>query len=53
MHKSTPTLKMLQLAPKYFGQIPVNEDSVLSQKDVLQEMDEYFGSHAESEVVNK
>lgn len=43
--------EMLQLAPKYFGQIPVNEDSVLSQKDILQEMDEFFGDHAESEVV--
>lgn len=42
--------EMLQLAPKYFGQIPVNEDSVLSQQDILQEMDEYF-SNAEAQIV--
>lgn len=43
--------EMLQLAPKYFGQIPVSEDSVLSQQDILQEMDEYFARNAEAEVV--
>lgn len=45
--------EMLQLAPTYFGQIPVSEASVLEQKDVLQEMDEFFGADAESEVVKK
>ena len=43
--------EMLQLAPKYFGQIPVDNDSVISQQDILEQMDEYFGDSADTEVV--
>ena len=44
--------ELLNMAPKYFGQIPVNEDSVLSDKDILQEMDEFFNVSAEEMVSN-
>ena len=30
------------IAPKYFGQIPVNDDSVTPSSDVLNDMDAYF-----------
>ena len=44
--------ELLNMAPQYFGQIPVNEDTVLSDKDVLKEMDEYFNVSAEEIVSN-
>ena len=44
--------ELLNMAPKYFGQIPVNEDSVLSDKDILEEMDEFFNASAEEVVSN-
>jgi len=34
--------EMLNLAPKYFGQIPVGDEGSLSDDDVIAEMDEYF-----------
>lgn len=42
--------EMLQMAPKYFGQIPVDKFSVLNQTDVLREMDEYFKIYPERDV---
>ena len=30
------------IAPKYFGQIPVNDDSITPSSDVLNDMDAYF-----------
>jgi len=45
--------EMLNLAPKYFGQIPVTEESGLSDKDILQEMDEFFNETSAEEIVSK
>ncbi len=45
--------EMLQMAPKYFGQIPVGQDSVLDDQDILQQMTEYFGDDVSTEVVSK
>jgi chromosome segregation ATPase len=39
----------LNIAPKYFGQIPVSTDSVISDKDIMDEMDEYFDSKLNDE----
>jgi DNA repair exonuclease SbcCD ATPase subunit len=36
----------LNIAPKYFGQIPVSADSVISDTDILDEMDTYFDGKA-------
>jgi hypothetical protein len=36
--------EMLTIAPKYFGQIPVNADAISSDTDILDEMDAYFDS---------
>lgn len=36
--------EMLSLAPKYFGQIPVGEDEISADTDVLAEMDAYFAA---------
>jgi chromosome segregation ATPase len=30
------------IAPKYFGQIPVNDDSIIPSSDILNDMDAYF-----------
>ena len=44
--------EMLSLAPKYFGQIPVSEDSIDLSGDILDEMDAYFNQKADdSELV--
>jgi chromosome segregation ATPase len=43
--------EMLNLAPRYFGQIPVGEDSITSDTDVVQEMDAYFAKEVENEDV--
>jgi hypothetical protein len=45
--------EILQLAPKYFGQIPVDKDSVLDQEDILEEMENFFSNRVQSEVVTK
>ncbi|MCH2181208.1 MAG: hypothetical protein MK108_04310 [Mariniblastus sp.] len=45
--------EMLNLAPKYFGQIPVSQDEIVSDRDILQEMDDYFNQNDNQEVVNK
>jgi chromosome segregation ATPase len=39
----------LNIAPKYFGQIPVSTDSVISDKDIMDEMDEYFDAKLNDE----
>lgn len=43
--------EMMQLAPKYLGQIPVSKDSVLDDQDILQQMTEYFAEDLDTEVV--
>lgn len=46
--------EMLSLVPKYFGQIPVNVEDVLSSdSDVLQEFDAYFNNVEDGTVVTK
>ena len=45
--------EMLNLAPRYFGQIPVSQDEIISDRDVLKEMDAYFNKSDSNEVVNK
>lgn len=44
--------EMLNLAPKYFGQIPVSKGEILSDRDILEEMDAYFNKVDSTEVVN-
>ncbi len=44
--------EMLNLAPKYFGQIPVSQDEIISDKDILKEMDAYFNAASDNEVAN-
>jgi hypothetical protein len=39
----------LNIAPKYFGQIPVSADSVISEKDIMDEMDAYFDGQSDEE----
>ena len=41
--------EMLSLAPKYFGQIPVGEGQVSTDKSILEEMDAYFNKPVDSE----
>lgn len=44
--------EMLSLVPKYFGQIPVNTDDIIStDKNILDEFDAYFSSDDDSSVV--
>jgi chromosome segregation ATPase len=43
--------EMLNLAPKYLGQIPVSPDSEVNTADVVQEFDEYFGRTGEDDDV--
>lgn len=43
--------ELMRLAPKYLGQIPVSEDSVLDDEDIVQQMTEYFATDVSSEVV--
>lgn len=38
----------LQLAPKYYGQIPVSPESVVPNSNVLEEMDAYFNQDHDS-----
>lgn len=45
--------EMQQMVPKYFGQIPVDEDSVVSQRSALERMTELFGDSTGNEVVTK
>ena len=45
--------EMLQLAPKYFGQIPVTADEIVDNSNILQQMDSYFGDPVTDEVVAK
>ena len=44
--------EMLSLAPKYLGQIPVGDDLIESDKDILTEMDAYFSKSTDDEMVN-
>lgn len=39
----------LNIAPEYFGQIPVSEDSVLPNSDIMEEMDAYFDNKSDDE----
>ena len=44
--------EMLSLAPKYFGEIPVSNDSVLADDgDILDEFDAYFSKDSDGTVV--
>jgi chromosome segregation ATPase len=46
--------EMLSLVPKYFGQIPVSSDEVISaDSDVVQEFDAYFNKVDDGTVVKK
>jgi chromosome segregation ATPase len=46
--------EMLNLAPKYFGQIPVGEESIAdADKDVVQEFDRYFNEVEDSSLTQK
>lgn len=45
--------EMQQMVPKYFGQIPVDEDSVVSQRSALERMSELFEDSSGNEVVTK
>ena len=42
--------EVLNIAPKYYGQIPVNVDSLDDDSDILSDMDDYFGGDAEGSV---
>lgn len=48
--------EVLNIAPKYYGQIPVGEQSIQSDTNILDEMDAYFDRKAEdtedSEIIN-
>jgi chromosome segregation ATPase len=39
----------LNIAPKYFGQIPVSADSVVPDTDIMEEMDAYFDSKSDDD----
>ena len=41
--------EVLNIAPKYYGQIPVNADSIVPDTDILEEMDAYFDGKSESD----
>ena len=41
--------EVLNIAPKYYGQIPVNADSITADSDVLSEMDAYFSKDSKSD----
>lgn len=44
--------ELMRLTPKYLGQIPVSEDSVLdADQDIVQQMTKYFAEDISSEVV--
>ena len=45
--------EMMHLVPKYLGQIPVDNDSVVANRSALERMSEMFGDSAGSEVVAK
>ena len=45
--------EMLELAPKYFGSIPVGEEDIVSDGDVLAEFDAYFGQPKNGDTVQK
>ncbi|MEM9412795.1 MAG: hypothetical protein AAGA30_16910, partial [Planctomycetota bacterium] len=45
--------EMLQMVPKYFGQIPVDQDSVVSHRNAIDRMDALFGSDTDTTVVQK
>ena len=41
--------ELLNMAPEYFGQIPVSEDSIPTQGDIASEIDAYFGAEASAD----
>jgi hypothetical protein len=41
--------EVLNIAPKYYGQIPVNADSITPDTDILEEMDAYFDSKSNAD----
>jgi chromosome segregation ATPase len=43
------TTEYLNIAPKYFGQIPVHADSIVPEGDIVDEMDAYFDSKSNDE----
>jgi len=42
--------EVLNIAPKYYGQIPVNVDTIDDDSDILSDMDAYFGDDTEGSV---
>ncbi len=42
----------LNIAPKYFGQIPVSADSVIPDTDIMEEMDAYFDSKSDGNAAD-
>jgi hypothetical protein len=45
--------EMLNMAPTFFGQIPVDADSIETDSDILEEMDAYFDSQeSDSEMID-
>lgn len=44
--------EVLNIAPKYYGQIPVNSDSITADSDVLNDMDAYFSKKAAEKKVD-
>ncbi len=45
--------EVLNIAPKYYGQIPVNADSLQEDTDILDDMDAYFNKGSEDSVSNE
>ncbi len=43
--------EMMNLAPKYLGQIPVGDEILEADKDILSEMDAYFNKSADENMV--
>lgn len=41
--------ELLNMAPEYFGQIPVSEDSIPTEGDIASEIDAYFGVDASAD----
>lgn len=41
--------EVLNIAPKYYGQIPVSADSLIPDTDILEEMDAYFDKSNDSQ----
>ncbi len=45
--------EVLNIAPKYYGQIPVSADSITADSDILSDMDAYFSKDSNSDDVDE